>query len=141
MSEHEIPSPFRQVFGGPTLDEPAPPPPVEPADGGDGGHFHHVFDVPMPIFAVYPDGGVVAQDWRGTLFLVWLGLATFVTSWAIAAAVWSAASFVTSVTALLMIALAVGATSIGLTTLWAIRSVVGRWQRWRARRWAGSQKP
>jgi hypothetical protein len=72
-----IPPIFRSA-----LDEPAPPDPPEDEGAGDddGEHRHLFLQMPVPIFAVYSDGSVVANEWRGTLIQGWCWGASLVTA-------------------------------------------------------------
>lgn len=135
MAEHEIPPPFRALFGGPALVEPAPPPPVEPSDkdGGPGdGHHHFHFRVAIPKLIVLSDGSTRTDGWAGSLLVGWGWLASFVTVWAAGQAVSA------YVPMLLFSILAAVAMVVLWITLGAFAEVqraalVRRWQRRKAR--------
>ena len=88
MADRDIPQPFRSLFGGPALDEPAPPDPpeVEPEeeDDDDDQHIHFVH----PVVLLLSNGGMQTTAWKGSLLVGWGWLASFVTVWCVVDAVW-----------------------------------------------------
>ena len=89
MAEHnELPPPFRALFAGPALDEPAPPPPIEPDDDqGDGPNIFPLrFTIPKLI--VLSDGSTRTDGWTGSLLVGWFWLASAATAWVVLQAAW-----------------------------------------------------
>lgn len=58
------------------LEEPAPPDPPETVEERFDGDGHRCI---QPVLMVFPDGGLAASNWAGTLLLGWFAVATFVT--------------------------------------------------------------
>lgn len=88
MADRDIPQPFRALFGGPALDEPAPPPPVDPDQDSDDDHDHHMhLHFVVPKLIVLSDGSTRTDGWAGSILWSWCLLASLVTIWQVAQAV------------------------------------------------------
>lgn len=84
MPDNTIPPAFREA-----LDEPAPPPPPDEAGGEeDRPHHHHVFEIDLPVFAIYRDGSMVGNGWIGLVVNGWCWGASLVTAWLLGRGVW-----------------------------------------------------
>lgn len=124
MADHPIPPVFGRAF-----DETAPPTPTDPAPDGDGDDGYEV-GVSLPGLALYADGAVDTQDWRWTLLGAWFVVASAVTVWVAASAIWTWFSATVAATMLVLWLVALGAAFVGLV---AYVVVV---QAWRGRRQA-----
>lgn len=145
MAEHEIPPPFRSLFGGPALDEPKPPAPPDAEDDGDddddGHHFHVHVQMTVPKVLVLSDGSVRSDGWGGTLLVGWGWLASAST---VALALWAAWAWRDLAYLALSYVLTFSVVAIvAMVALWLVVTVVGRVSlkvtRWIERRKASVQ--
>ena len=131
MADSSIPPIIRRAFPD---DAPPDPPEAEPDRDDDDRHEHHVFEVPLPVFAIYSDGSRVGNGWLGHLLDLWFSAASLVTIGATIWAIWSwfgAFSLVlAAVYAVLTALVAMGGAAVVLV-------LQALWDWWRRRRKAG----
>lgn len=118
-AEPEIPPVFRTA-----LDEPAPPPPVdpEPEDDDHGGHHIHIVH---PALVVFSDGAVHTASWASSLLLGWIWLATGITSWTIARALFDYLPLMAIYSVL----------ALGMVIGWIVLGAIGEVERQHLARW------
>jgi hypothetical protein len=128
VADTTIPPVIRNAFDAPV---PPDPPEVEPERDDDDRHHHHMFEVDLPVFAIYADGTRVGNGWLGHILDVWFNLATFV---ALGVGLWAAWSYLPTV-------LTVGLGAVVLTLGWVFLGAIAELERERlVQRWRGRRK-